>query len=526
VCLYGCMQLKEGFMGMIRFSKYGFGRNLVIMIMALSVLAFSAHERSAFAVAAPPSGGATTGGSVGTPDPDPGLGSLVGDLFGSVGSAIGGVASSFFGDPMTAGIGATTNSAGGLFDAFSAASLADLITDPDVIAAGIMGAFTGVYDIPVDFGNDAKGNAQSGGFIYDSNNDSYALTVPDGSGGTLVVANINDALQLGLDLGSFGSIMANGAGAIINFGPFTFNIGDFVSGLFGDVGFCGQQAVGGLGQVICNVHSAMSGLPRVLEVFAYISAMLMAVTGTLKMVEHVSDPRSVPVWEPVKRYLAGGFLFALPYTIEVLVNGVSTGLGTIGNSNGMAGNISGGGLDAMLVRLMSDIWSPMLLSITWFSYMAAFIFMLIGIHRLLKSAQDGPRGPAGIGTIMTFIVAGALFSIDSMLAAFSGSMFSAVAGGANVHTYGALAQTTGDINVDNHVAATIGVGVAFMVIVGWISFVRGFFIIRGVAEGDQQASLMAGVTHLLGGALAVNIGPVIEAVQSTLGLSADGLNFT
>ncbi len=496
---------------MKRFSKSGFCRNLVVMIMALSVLAISGQGRYAAA-----SSGGGTGGTTTTTSTT----SVLGSIFSAAGTAISGVASSFFG-PISAGVGGVGTSAGGIFDSFTETNLLGMLSDPAVITAGIIGGITGVYNIPVDFG----GNG-SGGFIYDSNNDTYALTVPDGSGGSMTVANINDALQLGLDLGSLGSIMANGNGAIINFGPFTFNIGDFMSGLFGSTGYCGQNAVGGLGQVICNVQTAMGGFPEILSIFAYISAMLMAVTGTLKMVEHVSDPRSVPVWEPVKRYLAGGFLFALPYTIEILVNGVSTGLGTIGNSNGMAGNISGGGLDAMLVRLMSDIWSPMLLSITWFSYMAAFIFMLIGIHRLLKSAQDGPRGPAGIGTIMTFVVAGALFSIDSMLAAFSGSMFSAVAGGANVHTYGVLAQTTGDANVDDHIAATIGVGVAFMVIVGWISFVRGFFIIRGVAEGDQQASLMAGVTHLLGGALAVNIGPVIEAVQSTLGLSAYGLNFT
>lgn len=463
--------------------------------------------------------GVASTGTGGTQGPsDSSTGGVWDTITGSAGDALGGIFGSIFGPIAQTGDAAGSSSIG-ILDAIGNALNTNNLGS--LVSGGIMGAITGTYEVPLDFG--ASG---SGGLIYDDNTGNYSLRVPDGNGGSMVVNSINDAVSLGLDLGQYGSIMANGSGAIINVGGlFTINIGNFMSGMFGSGGYCGQASGSGLGQVLCNATNATAGLPHVLGVFAYISAMIMAVMGTLKLVEHVNDPRSVPIWEPLKRYVVGGALFSLPFLTEVFANIVGLGIGTT-STTGMAGQISGGGLDAMLVRLMSDIWSPMLHAITWFAYVAGFFFMMIGVHRLLKSSQDGPRGPAGIGTIMTFIVAGALFSVDSMLAAFSGSMFNAVAGGANVHTYGVLAQTTGDAAVDQHVAATIGVGVAFMVIVGWISFVRGFFIIRGVAEGDQQASLMAGVTHLLGGALAVNIGPVIEAVQSTLGLSSFGLSFT
>jgi len=65
----------------------------------------------------------------------------------------------------------------------------------------------------------------------------------------------------------------------------------------------------------------------------------------------------------------------------------------------------------------------------------------------------------------------------------------------------------------------------FMIVLGVVSFARGIFIVRGVAEGNGQASLMAGVTHLIGGALAVNLGPMMNAVQSTLNLTAYGVSF-
>ena len=49
---------------------------------------------------------------------------------------------------------------------------------------------------------------------------------------------------------------------------------------------------------------------------------------------------------------------------------------------------------------------------------------------------------------------------------------------------------------------------------------------RGVAEGSQQASVMSGVTHLIAGALAVNLGPLLNAVQVTLGITGYGIAFT
>ena len=104
---------------------------------------------------------------------------------------------------------------------------------------------------------------------------------------------------------------------------------------------------------------------------------------------------------------------------------------------------------------------------------------------------------------------------------FSNSMF----GDSNVATFAMLETSTGDVVLDQHVLAMISTVLVFMTIIGYISFMRGFFIIKDVAEGSGQASLMAGVTHIFGGALAVNLGPLLNAVQSTLGLSSFGVTF-
>jgi len=95
-----------------------------------------------------------------------------------------------------------------------------------------------------------------------------------------------------------------------------------------------------------------------------------------------------------------------------------------------------------------------------------------------------------------------------------------------ITTTPALQYTAGTSATEqDHVHAVISAIIAFMAILGWISFIRGWFILRDVAEGNQQASLMSGITHLFGGALAVNLGPLLNHVQATLGLSAYGVNF-
>lgn len=182
-----------------------------------------------------------------------------------------------------------------------------------------------------------------------------------------------------------------------------------------------------------------------------------------------------------------------------------------------------GSLDEMMVKFVGNIFEPSRALFSWFAFVAGSVFIVIGISRLLKTSQDGPRGPGGIGTIMTFLTGGALVSFNPMIGAFSSSLF----GTANVKTFATLAYADGMTNAEiAHVEAVYGAVIQFMIILGLVSFLRGIFIFRGVAEGNSQASMMAGVTHLVGGALAVNLGPFLNAVQETLGLSGFGIGFS
>lgn len=278
-----------------------------------------------------------------------------------------------------------------------------------------------------------------------------------------------------------------------------------------------------LGSVINRVTGDVTiTIPGVFAGFSYMMGLIMGFTGIMKLKEHVENPNQVQFLDPIKRFIAGGMFFCLPYVADVVRNMIEgTGTGTYANS-GFNGQASGTGLDQMIIALMQNVFVPLQWAFGAFGYIAGLALVIIGISRLLKTEQQGPQGPTGIGTVMTFIVAGCLFSINSIIGYFTTTMF----GDPTIDTNGVLQYTAGLGAAANHVHAVISGIVAFSIVIGWVSLIRGFFILRGVSEGNSQASMMAAITHLIGGVLAINLGSVIMAVQDTLGITQYGIRFS
>jgi hypothetical protein len=222
--------------------------------------------------------------------------------------------------------------------------------------------------------------------------------------------------------------------------------------------------------------------------------------------------------------LIGGALFAIPTILNAAANSVA--LDVDPHSNTGFNNLDGGGaggLDSVVARLMENILGPANIIFIWFSLAAGMVLIIIAVFRLMKSAQEGVKGPGGIGTIMTFIVGGALITLNPMIGALSMSLFEDTSS----FTYATLNYTAGMTAEElEHVYRVISAVLAFMIMIGWVSIIRGFFILRSVSDGKQDASMMAAVTHIIGGAVAINLGPMLNAVQETLGITNYGLTFS
>lgn len=287
-----------------------------------------------------------------------------------------------------------------------------------------------------------------------------------------------------------------------------------------------QAAATKLGDVLNNTSRSFVNFPNILSAFAYMSGLYFAITGVFHFKDHVDSAgaagrASVPLSSAVKRFLAGGAMLSGPYMVEVL-KGTLFGAGAPMLTAG-GGNVAptGGGMDQMIYDLVANAAGPMSGLLNVFTYISAIIFLLVGISRLTKTAQDGPRGPAGLGTIMTFLVSGALFSAGSMMGTFSSSLF----GSATVSTFAEISPTIISNGGDrDKIEAVIEALMAFIMIVGFIAFIRGWFVLRAFADGgSQNATLAQALTFLFGGALAINLGALINVLGTTVGVS--GITF-
>jgi hypothetical protein len=170
-----------------------------------------------------------------------------------------------------------------------------------------------------------------------------------------------------------------------------------------------------------------------------------------------------------------------------------------------------------VIELTANIFGPLNILFDFFGYAAGIVLLMIGIVRLTKNVQEGPRGPGGIGTIMTFAAGAALLSFSPMISAFSVSLFDVP----TTKTFGNLTYTAGLTAAWlDQANAIISAVVKLLIVLGLGIFLRGIFICRGAVQGHgQQASFMAGVAHVIAGALAVNIGPLVNAAQNTLAVA-------
>lgn len=284
------------------------------------------------------------------------------------------------------------------------------------------------------------------------------------------------------------------------------------------------HAGGTLGDMIKNIGNSTSSLTDLVSFLAYLIGVLFAGIGVYKLKNHVEfGPQSVPLADPLKMLFAGGLMLSIP-SISRVVQATFGDSGAAQDTTWSAADDSASGaqLDGMMIKFMENVHAPLELFFVFFCYIAGAALLLIAIHRFTKTAQDGPRGPAGLGTVATFVLSGVLFSIAPSVGMLTETLFGSRDSMTNVE-FLALEGSLGDAN--GHAQNVVISILAFMMIVGILSIIRGFFVLRGVAEGNQQMTMMSGISHLVAGAILVNFGQFANIIQTTLGITEYGLQF-
>lgn len=279
---------------------------------------------------------------------------------------------------------------------------------------------------------------------------------------------------------------------------------------------------GALSGFIANGIFNVGVLVDVATIVAYIVGVYFVMRGIQMLRLHVDNPGQHQIADALKRLGAGGALFSLPFILHVVRHTFGmqkTGAGI--TNTGWSTSSTSGGLDGMMLNFVADIVNPALYAIEIFCFVAGVIMVLFAIQRMVKSAQDGPRGPLGAGTIAMFVIAGLLISFPQLMEALNIS----ITGNSSALTKVSFMSTSASTELDESAKNVISGVLAFMAVVGFLSVVRGLFLLKTLTEGGQ-ATLMQVVVHLVAGALCVNLGALINAIQKTLGIDNFLLTFS
>ncbi len=287
--------------------------------------------------------------------------------------------------------------------------------------------------------------------------------------------------------------------------------------LFGHEAYAGPK----LSNIVLNVKTSWGSFQSILSAVAWLVGAGLGVIAIFKFKDHVDNPAQTPLSAGVKRMLAGGMMLSLPFMTNAvrgsLFGKLAVGGNKLHNTGWTSATLSAGGLDKMVVDVMSNIGGPIEELLVAFSYLSGIALLLVGISRLTKRLEEGPRGPAGFGTIMTFIASGALFSFGDSMGSFTSTVF----GDNNLMSIIVINSNVITNATDKARIEKVLEGVeVFVMIVGYIAFIRGWFVLKNFADGQQGATMAQGLTFLFGGTLAINLGELINALQNTVGVGA------
>jgi hypothetical protein len=274
-----------------------------------------------------------------------------------------------------------------------------------------------------------------------------------------------------------------------------------------------------LGDMTNNVYNSLISLQFFLSLLSYILGVFFSITGLQMLRAYVDDPGRNPAQGSLLRLGAAAFFIFAPTAADALVRtlGVTGGVGgndIVGEGGGVTvqgGDFNADGVDAALGRFVIDFGGPFLENLLPFmAYIAGVIFMLVGLKRLALANGDGPQAPGGMGTMGTFLVAAALMAFGYVMFVLQGSLF----GTTDLYVNQVFVTQGDNAALVERAERTLWGVFMFLRIVGYVSVLRGLFMLRAVAEGGN-VSMMAVGTHMVAGALLANSGAFVNAVQHT-----------
>ena len=171
------------------------------------------------------------------------------------------------------------------------------------------------------------------------------------------------------------------------------------------------------------------------------------------------------------------------------------------------------GLGGALISLVADLLPEARGLVSIVCYLLGGALFLVALLRLMRSGEDGLRGPSGYGTSATFLAAIVFLTFPQWLDAWGNTLFGGRPEGAGA----TLAYAGGDRA--GQYEMVLWAVLKIVEAVGILAFLKSWFVLRDAADGRNGATLGKWFAHMIGGVCGWHIIWVIDRVQNTLGVA-------
>lgn len=282
------------------------------------------------------------------------------------------------------------------------------------------------------------------------------------------------------------------------------------------------------GGMICQFTQQNSGLPAFLSWIAYIAGTFFIVKAYLELRRWTEDPQRHPMSKVLLYAFAGVCCSILPSFVRMLMDSVFTSAGWL--VGGAPACVPGapipivgvGGLDLVANNFVNNISGPAFMGLGFLCYALGVYFIFRGLNKLSKYNTD-PKAYSPQAIMGNLFIGALMMAVGRTKDVWMASIFGIGAGPLTFATVGAgtinwtalgIAPATAVQFDTAYIAAT-----TFFQVIGLIAFIRGWLIMKAIAEGVGNHTTSQGVTHIIGGIFCMNIIIFLRAAFNTFGIA-------
>jgi len=270
------------------------------------------------------------------------------------------------------------------------------------------------------------------------------------------------------------------------------------------------QTIGSVADTVVN-NGTFSSILNLISGAAYLVGIMFGIKSAVQLKDHTENSQQVKLTKPMVSMAVCGILLALPSffgmlqsTFDLTVgNGARGFYGLSAGSPGTANNLA-----EMFKAFSTNV--PAMMKMVSFGAICAGAFLILRAILLLPQVE---QGRAEGSKVLWILISGiGLWSILPMITISMNTV--GMSGGNAVSLINTKYSQAQDSSIDGAIAAAM----VFVQLLGLIAFVRGTLILKALGE-NKDGAMGRAMTHIFGGAAAINIAWTVKLLAVSIGAS-------